>query len=258
MKRDGASMEGQGSNLPPRMRCRLGAGLVLALASRTAAAADNVPSRAGGAGDELSPVTQATFERLVASFEALGVLSDRWGLGLEVAATPRDSIHLYPWYVVGESTGYPKLGSCFMDDLCKTPSYDVQTRALGLDLQYRRYFGRQRGARGFFVAPGFEVSRFITHKVACRRHTNPRNEYDSSIRCDAPVRDAWEYVGPSLDLGGQAITPIGLTVGASVGVHYRVPVPGDIEDEEMPFGWSISHGPGLRPRLRLWVGWAFL
>ena len=56
--------------------------------------------------------------------------------------------------------------------------------------------------------------------------------------------------------GASAILPVGLAFGASVGAHYRLVV-GALDDGRLPLSWDISHGPGFRPRLRVWAGWAF-
>ena len=66
----------------------------------------------------------------------------------------------------------------------------------------------------------------------------------------------WTYIGPSFDVGGRWIFRFGLVVSASVGVHLRA-VLGSLDESQMPWGWSIADGPGLRPRSRLMLGWAF-
>jgi hypothetical protein len=70
------------------------------------------------------------------------------------------------------------------------------------------------------------------------------------------VVQSWAYVGPSLDVGWQTVLPAGLVLAISGGVHIRG-VLGHMDDQGRPWDWTVSHGPGFRPRLRASVGWAF-
>jgi hypothetical protein len=79
-----------------------------------------------------------------------------------------------------------------------------------------------------------------------------------TVTCAGPNRHSWTYVGASLDVGVQFILPPGLALGASMGGHYRAAVAGRLDESVMPFGWDLSHGSGFRPRLRLWLGFAFV
>jgi hypothetical protein len=199
------------------------------------------------------------YEHVVGSFEGLGALGERYGASLELIVSPRDAFTLYPWTAGGASTGTHGLLSGVFTSR-PTTSYTVQTRAEGIDLQYRRYVmphgAAGRGARGAFFAVGVEAASFVTHGIGCTQ--TYRDSGSSDITCVPPVHQAWTYVAPSLDVGGQAILPFGLTFGGSVGARYRVVADGDLDESVMPFAWSVSHGSGLRPRIRAWLGWAFL
>lgn len=226
------------------MRTRRACGLTHSLGPITAAISIVlcVPTAAA----QPASVAEPVYNRFLVSFDPLGLLSDRYGLSFEAVFTPRDSVTAYPWFVYGESTGSPKLFG--------TDEAVVQTRALGLDVQYRRYvlFHRSElGARGLFVAPGLEAARYVT--LTCVSYS----------RCTPTERHDWTYLGPSIDVGVQEVFRPGLTIGGSVGFRYRVVVGDDsewvkqVEDKETPVGWRLSHGPGVGVRLRLWLGWAF-
>ena len=102
-------------------------------------------------------------------------------------------------------------------------------------------------SEAFFVAPGFVAQHFVTTTVGS---TTVNGAF-------TPVRQACSYVGPSLDLGGQFVAPFGLAMGGSIGVHYRAAI-GSFDESTYPWTWSLTDGPGLRPRFRVWLGWAFL
>lgn len=193
-----------------------------------------------------APVAEPVYKRFLVSFDPLGLLSNRYGLSFEAVFATRDSVTAYPWFVYGESSGSPKLFG--------TDEAVVQTLALGLDVQYRRYIlshSSEFGARGLFVAPGLEAARYVTRT------------YVSYSRCTPTERHDWTYLGPSIDIGVQEVFRPGLTIGGSVGFRYRVVVGDDsewvklVENKETPAGWGLSHGPGFGVRLRLWLGWAF-
>jgi hypothetical protein len=99
--------------------------------------------------------------------------------------------------------------------------------------------------RGLFAALGFVVQRYAT-------------ETTGSEGADFQHRaQSWTYAGPSVDVGGQIVLPLGLALSLSGGVHVRGVVGGDLEDSGRPWDWSVSHGPGIRPRFRASMGWAF-
>jgi hypothetical protein len=216
--------------------------LAMLIASRSAVARAEVP-----------------YEHVIGAFEGLGALGERYGASLELVVSARDAITLYPWTAAGESRGtHGLLDGVFTNR--PTTSYTVATRADGIDLQYRRYVmphgAAGRGARGAFFAVGVEAAGFVTSGTGCTH--SYRDTGSSDTTCAPPVRQAFTFVAPSLDVGGQAILPFGLAVGGSVGARYRVVADGDLDESVMPFAWSVSHGSGLRPRVRVWLGWAFL
>jgi len=43
----------------------------------------------------------------------------------------------------------------------------------------------------------------------------------------------------------------------SLGARYRAVVIGSLDQSHMSFEWSLSEGPGLRPRGRVAIGWAW-
>ncbi len=198
-------------------------------------------------------------EHLVASFDGLGAVGERYGATLELVVSPHDTFTISGWSAGGASNGTTGLLPGFLSNGSTT--YAVQTRAQGIDLQYRRYVlasaPEGKGARGFFFAPGVHASSFITNGFGCTRTYDSDNS-SSETTCTPPVRQAWTYLGPSLDVGGQAIFRYGITLGGSVGAHYRFVADGALDENVMPFGWSLSHGSGLGLRLRAWIGFAFL
>lgn len=201
----------------------------------------------------------ASYEHVVASFDWLGTLGGRYGATLELVVSPHDALTLSAWTAEGSSSGSHGLLSGILGG--DSTTYDVQTRAEGAGLQYRFYTlprGRpSRGAHGVFLAPGVQLASFRTQGLGCTR-TDDHDNSSSTTTCSPRVRQVWTYVAPSLDVGGQAILRYGVTVGASAGAHYRFVADGDLDERMMPFVWSASHGSGLRPRFRAWIGWAFL
>ena len=99
------------------------------------------------------------------------------------------------------------------------------------------------------------MAHFTTRGAGCATTGDAENGSRRTV-CNASPGQEWTYLGPSLDLGGQTIFASGVTIGASLGAHYRF-VAGHLNEDAMPFGWTVSHGSGFRPRARLWVGWAF-
>jgi hypothetical protein len=213
-----------------------------------------LPQRAHAEGEATPPPRR---EHVILSYEGLGVLSDRYGLGVELPLSTRDTLTAYAFFVSGRSTGGdgPNLYSG------DSKSFSVKTGAGGLDLQYRRYFSEgsdSAGARGWFIAPGVQAARFVTETSGTETvdHVTCPRDGCSVTRPLARKGQEWTYVGPSFDIGYQAILAPGITMGGSVGGHYRA-VLGELDEDYMPLGWRISHGAGLRPRLRLWFGFAF-
>ncbi len=183
---------------------------------------------------------------MFAKVEVLGIaVSNRYGVELEWAFAHHDSVAIYSWYMINESRGIHAF--IRFDD--SFPDYDTKTNAGGIDAQYRRYLFRVNGAEGVFIAPGLEVQHFITSTLT-------RPPMDGSPQLGL-ARQEWTYVGASADVGGQVILPLGLVLSASLGLQYREAL-GTIDVLHYPFDWGVVNGPGLRPRLRLSVGWAFL
>lgn len=205
------------------------------------------PARADTPNDE-------SFQRVVAKFDMLGPLLGRYGAEIEVLASAHDSLTFYPFHVSTEDRGTKNFIEGDPDY-----TYATQTRAFGLDVQYRHYFGAHVGGRGFFMAPGFVVQSFgadTTQECASSyTYNNPGST------CPGPfptTHQSFTYLGPSFDIGGQAVLPFGLTFAVSLGMHYRSVVSGSLDERQMPWGWSIDSGAGWRPRLRMQLGWAFL
>jgi hypothetical protein len=230
-----------------KLPLKIGAALValVSASSPRVARAEDAPRT-----DPLSSEHKAPFP--IFSVDGLGVAVDhRFGLQVEYVFAANDSVTAYPWYLVSQSSGPhgffvygdPQFDSAFTQ-------YDTQTRAFGLDLQYRHYFtGSRVGGQGFFLGPGVEAQHFTTL-------TNTTYFADGAVNPPA-LRQEWSYLGLSLDAGAQIITSFGATFGGSLGAQYRFVV-GDLDDSKTSFEWELSNGPGLRPRARLWIGWAFL
>jgi hypothetical protein len=199
------------------------------------------------------PPDSEHYERMNAKLEGLGAVVGRYGVEVEVMATSRDSVAFYPFIV---SEGLHGTKGFIEGDPDFT--YTTQTRALGLDVQYRRYLGDHVGARGFYLAPGFELQSFTTDTTQQCASSYGYNNPGQSCPGDFPeVHQAFVYAGASFDVGGQAVTPAGLVLALSVGVHMRTVVGGSVDTSQMPWGWSIIDGPGVGFRLRAEVGWAF-
>jgi hypothetical protein len=191
-------------------------------------------------------------DTITVTSDTAGYLLGRWNLQVEVLPTRNDGIALMPFVLSSHQSGT----HAFLEG---DPDYveDVHTHAEGLDLQYRRYIPTMsRGGRGFFVALGFELQHFsVDHQSVC---VPISYEYNSLMPCppQSPANEQrWTYIGPSVDVGGQWIFRFGLVLSASAGLHARA-VLGSLDEREMPWGWSIADGPGLRARTRLMVGWA--
>jgi hypothetical protein len=107
---------------------------------------------------------------------------------------------------------------------------------------------RSGGAEGLFWAVGAVTQRFTTD-----------SQLDECYHtCTLSTKhQAWTYLGASLDFGGQAILPGGFALGGSVGLLMRAPM-GPVDANAFPLTWNAAHGPGLRPRVQLTLGWAFL
>jgi hypothetical protein len=192
-------------------------------------------------------------EKLVVTTDMHGYLLRRFGVLVEYLASRNDGIVAMPFLIERSDEGTTGL---FEGDPDYTQS--AHTQAQGLDAEYRRYFTNTAGGgRGFYVALGFEVQHFsLDHQSICLPSTY---EYNGLGTCppQAPAdHQSWTYVGPSFDLGGQWIARCGFVLTGSLGVHVRA-VLGSLDDSQMPWGWSIADGPGLRPRVRFALGWAF-
>ena len=209
----------------------------------TAAAAEPPPDPAAAEPD---------YERLLAKAELLGMLSGRYGLDLEIVTGRHDSLAFYPFVIVSESSG-----TASFIELDPDYTYLTKTRAGGLDFLYRRSFGTERGGRGGFLAPGFEVQHFETDTTTYCASSFGYNNPGSSCPTSPANHQGFTYFGPSFDIGGQVILPFGLVLMASAGLHYRF-VAGSVDTSHMPWSWGVSNDSGLRPRFRLEIGWAFL
>jgi hypothetical protein len=187
--------------------------------------------------------------RFLGRFDALGLLGSRYGVDIEYLPGPHDGFAAYPFVVLGsidDTSGLVESDPDF--------TYRTRTTAVGLDLQYRRYAGE---GRGFFIAPGLEVQSFTTDTTTECAGSYTYNNPGSQCPANLPtVHSAFGYLGPSLDVGWQAVLPVGFVFAVSAGVHYRA-VLGSLDTTEMPWLWTAMNGPGVRPRLRLEVGWAF-
>jgi hypothetical protein len=186
--------------------------------------------------------------KVVLTTDLPGYLVGRFGLQVEYLLTPNDGLAVMPFVVTSATSG----PHGFLELEAGSTSV-VQTRAEGLDFQYRRYLAKPGGRMTLFVAPGLELQHFTT---------------DQTSICDegvwlrlCPLTDpvehqSWGYLGLSFDTGIQVRFPFGGVVMASFGLHYRG-VLGSLDDSQMPWWWRVADGPGLRPRGRLSVGWAF-
>jgi hypothetical protein len=186
----------------------------------------------------------------VATLDALGAVRGRLGVQVEYLVTPHDGLAFYPWILAHGTSGTSGL-------LEGDPDYGLatSTRAVGLDFQYRHYTGPSEG-RGFFVAPGLEAQAFATDTSwYCLAY-----DYNhDGAPCEMPPsrEQTVGYLGVSFDLGFQAILPSGLVLMASGGLQARGTL-GSLDQQDLPWLWKAEDGPGLRPRLRLAIGWAWL
>jgi hypothetical protein len=229
------------------MPARHGLAILLLAASclaswRNASAAEDGVQRDDG---------KRTGTRFIGRFDALGLLGSRFGVDVEYLTTPHDGFGAYAFVVLG-STG----GTSALVESDPNFTYQTWTSAVGLDLQYRRYFGSRLPGRGLFFAPGLEAQSFSTDTTtgcaSSYSYNNPGAQCPSSF---PSAHQAFGYLGPSLDLGGQAIFSGGFVLSFSVGAHYRALL-GSLDTTEMPWLWTAMNGPGFRPRLRLEVGWS--
>jgi len=199
------------------------------------------------------PTPPASYERWILTTELLGVLAGRYGVQVEYVLTPRDTIAVYGWYLTSETQGTRTLIEGDPDYL-----YDTRTRAGGIDAQYRRYIGGGKGGNGGFISPGLEFHDYVAETSReCASSYGYNNPGSTGCPSRPSFHEAFSYLGGTLDIGGQAILPVGLTVGGSAGLHYRRVVAGALGDTPHAWSWAISHSDGLRPRLRVWLGWAF-
>jgi hypothetical protein len=190
--------------------------------------------------------------RVLASFELLGLAEKQVALQVETPITMRDSIAIGGFYMHNRSSGDADFFS-----ILESAYYDTQTEALGADLQWRHYFGNiSRVGRGFYVAPGVELQRFRAVTADCEYAKGffPTVTQDT---CGYGHEQSWWYVGPSLDLGGQYVTRVGFIFGAAFGLQYRFATE-NVGSTARDWLWSAENGEGLRPRMRLTAGWAFL
>lgn len=108
--------------------------------------------------------------------------------------------------------------------------------AAGGELGYRFYTG-SRGADGLFVGPSFLVTPLVY-----------------PVLTSGQMIDLVPYhvPGVALDVGAQAVTSVGLTIGGGLGVEYLAyEVPND------PHRLPVSLDPHWLPRVLLSAGWSF-
>jgi hypothetical protein len=232
-------------SLCPGVRARLHAyaGVLALLSLATSARADP------GASGDASP---APYRRLIVSAELLGLIVHRYGLEVEVVLSPHDSVAVYSWAHASDDFGETRSPFDFTLDIWDGPpaSYEVSTHAVGLDFEYRRYLSKSlRGPQGFFVAPGFVVQGFRADTWRCVP--------GADAACAPLARQEWAYLGPSFDIGGQAILPWGTVLASTVGLLVRVPTIA-LDESVLPGTWHTLDGPGVQLRWQLSVGWAAL
>lgn len=201
---------------------------------------------------------QAEDERPInAKIETLGLLAGRFGVDTEVVLDGDDSLSFYGFVRHGSQSG-----TAHFLEMDPSYAYEAQTRGLGLDFQYRRYLVRLRGrpTTGLFIAPGFVAQRFdLATTQQCASSWTYNHPGADPDMCDArpgAVQQSFGYFGPSLDVGFQSISASGFTFAASFGMHDRFLI-GALDTTNMPWSWTVADGPGLRPRLRVEIGWAF-
>jgi hypothetical protein len=185
---------------------------------------------------------------VLGTFDTLGVIDGRYGVQVEWVPAPHWGIAAYGWWEHSTLSGAADVVAIDSDTIDST-----ETHAYGLDTQVRYYFS-ESPALGFFIAPGVEVQRFDTNTtIGC----TPEYGEDPCPTTNAERR--FDYLGLSFDIGLQTIIPIlphGLVGSVSIGAQERTVLAGAVETTEMPWMWNAVDGPGLRPRLRLSVGWA--
>src|SRR5512140_2075049 len=162
----------------------------------------------------------APYEHWIVTGELLGGLAGRYGVQVEYVIAPRDTIAVYGWYLTSESQGTKDLIEGDPDYL-----YDTRTRAGGIDAQYRRYIGGGKGGSGGFIAPGLEYHNYVVETSRlCASSYGYNNPGSSGCPSQPTYHEAFSYMGGTLDVGGQAILPVGLAIGGSAGLHYRLAV----------------------------------
>lgn len=227
----------------------------LGLLSAVAFAVVASPTRAFAA-EAAASTPPSTPPAWAASVEALGLPGGRVMLGLERRLGDDYALVLHPFGLGSRSSGAPGIAAGLYHGSYTTSS--VETRALGLDAQLRRYVGPRRSAR-WFVAPGLEAQYFTTKATSTFHEALTPDDRGYATTTSRPVNSAWTYLGLSFDVGFQVVLSR-LVLGSSVGIHARAVLgPADFSEvlDDHPLGWKISHGEGVRPRARLWLGFTF-
>jgi hypothetical protein len=106
----------------------------------------------------------------------------------------------------------------------------------GGEIGYRLYSG-SRGADGLFVGPSFLLTPLV---------------YPAIANHDTIELVPYHVPGVAVDVGAQAVTSIGLTIGGGIGVEYLAyQLPND------PHRVPIGVEPHWLPRVLLQAGWSF-
>ena len=98
------------------------------------------------------------------------------------------------------------------------------------------------------MAPGFVLQGFRVDSVGC-------TAYVDGAPCAPLLRQSWVYLGPSFDIGGQALLPWGTVVTSTVGAMVRIPTI-SIDESQLPGDWRVYNGQGLHFRWSFSIGWA--
>ena len=160
----------------------------------------------------------------------LGLAVQRYGANLEVVPLPHHAfvgtafLQSVPLAIVKSLSGYDQIT-------------DSGKPSVGGELGYRLYSGK-RGADGLFAGASFVMMPLAYPRIAA----------------DFRSAELVHYTAPggALDIGAQAVTSSGFTVGGGIGAMYLgYTLPSDPRRIPLPIE------PHLLPRLLLAAGWSF-
>lgn len=171
-----------------------------------------------------------TRKPIALTINPLGLVIERYGANLEVSPVPHHAFvgSLYaqaiPVWLVKSVVGRSEINRS-------------GGTSVGGELGYRLYSGT-RGADGLFIGGSFVSMPLVYPRLA------------ADLASADLVR--FNALGAALDIGAQAVTSSGVTVGGGLGIMYLdYQLPNDVRRLPLPFE------PHVLPRLLLAAGYAF-